>query len=99
MDGKGPRERSERVADDPDEDFTAAAAYFVRTMCNDPLAHKVVDTLRADPQWRGKIDGAEGWLDVMKGDLRRAKSVAAHGVEALGRVSARDDGGGPRKVR
>jgi hypothetical protein len=90
---------AEGDADDPDEDFTAAAAFFVRAMRDDPLALQVVASLRTDPQWRGKIDGAEGWLDVMKGDLRRAKSVATNGLAGLGKESTRDDGGRPRKVR
>jgi len=82
-----------RPGDDTDPDFAAAAAYFARTVKDPVLASQVVAEVRANPQWRSRIDGAEGWLDVLKGEYHRAK------MGNVGDVSARDDGGGPRKVR
>jgi transcriptional regulator with XRE-family HTH domain len=98
--GNGPREREPEqvvVLDDPDENFGAATKVFLLRHGQSAEAKAVVDRLRTQPMNRrsGK-PLVDRWLDWLEDELGL---FGAEDVADVGRMSTRDDGGGPRKVR
>jgi hypothetical protein len=83
--------------DDPDENFSAATTVFLLRHSHSAEAKAVVDRLRTQPMNRrsGK-PLVDRWLDWLEDELGL---FGAEDVADVGRMSTRDDGGGPRKVR